>query len=459
MTSSERHALQQIADWSSALTFDNIPPVVREIVRRCLIDTVGVSIPGAMTDVAKRARQVAETVGATGKATVFGGNKQLAEPSAAFANAAAGHALDFDDNSYAGVVHGSVVVIPAAIAVAESIDASGADLLTAITAGSEAEYALGIAATPSLYARGWWTTGVLGPVGAAAATARLLKLDSNATASALGLALAGTGGAKAVFGTNGKSLLAGRSAEAGVIAAMLAARGATGPHDAAENTRGFARLFNDSIWDQSATAALGTRWHLIDPGIDVKRIPVCLSSHAAVDAVQDVVTTHNLTVSDIHRIVCDVPPVVATNLVYVSPRTPQEAQFSMQFAIAASLYFGDIRLEHLTQSVVSDPDLVATMNKVVMEVGPRWNDAAARDAAPEGAGVLIETHDGRLLEGFRAYPRGAAHSPLSDDEIDTKFRDCAVPHLGTEATEALLKNLRDFDRLASARDLLAALRG
>jgi 2-methylcitrate dehydratase PrpD len=315
------HALQRIAHWSSALSYDVVPDEVRSVTRRCLIDTLGVTLAGVRTNVGERSRKFACTVGAPGHASVVGEQSRLAAPMAAFANAVAAHALDFDDNSYAGVVHGSAVIIPAALAIAETVNASGVDLMTAIVAGSEAEYALGVAVTSTLYDRGWWTTGVLGPVGAAAATARLLKLDATATASALGLALAGTGGVKAAFGTNAKPLLAGRAAEAGVAAALLAAAGASGPRNAVEHPRGFAVLFNGGTFDARAIAALGTRWHLVDPGIDVKRIPVCLSSHAAVDAVQDLVAQHGLAVGGIRRITCDVPPVVAANLTFDRPQT------------------------------------------------------------------------------------------------------------------------------------------
>ncbi|EWY36549.1 hypothetical protein N825_22610, partial [Skermanella stibiiresistens SB22] len=170
--------IPRIAAWTSALTLDAVPDAVAAVARCCLVDTLGVALAGSATAVAGTAQAVAFACGASGNSTVLGTASQLAAPAAAFANGAAAHALDFDDNCYAGVVHGSAVVLPAALAVAEAVDASGADLLTAFIAGSEAEYAVGAAATLSLYDRGWWTTGVLGPIGAAAAAARLLRLDA-----------------------------------------------------------------------------------------------------------------------------------------------------------------------------------------------------------------------------------------------------------------------------------------
>lgn len=359
-------ALVEIAEWSAALTFEAVPAPVRAVARACFIDTLGVALAGSRTEVAGRARAVALAVGAPGACTILGTPARLAAPAAAFANATAAHALDFDDNCYAGVVHGSAVVVPAALAMAQALDAPGEDLLTAFIAGAEAEYALGAAATMTLYDRGWWTTGVLGPIGAAAAASRLLGLDAEATASALGIALAGTGGAKAAFGTDAKPLLAGRAAEAGVIAALLAANGASGPHQAAEHARGFAGLFNDGVFDGAASASLGTTWRMLDPGVDIKRIPVCLSSHAAVDAVVELVERHGVPLDDIAAIVCDVPPVVIANLIHDRPATRQQAQFSMPFAIAVSLRFGDLTLAHLDDAILHAATLSALMGKVTM---------------------------------------------------------------------------------------------
>src|SRR5450830_28431 len=168
-------AIERLSDWICGLQHSDIPASVRAIAANCLLDTIGVAFAGAATAVARTAR---------------------------------------------------------AIAMAQKRNASGSDLLTAFIVGSECEYAVGAATNSILYDQGWWTTGVLGPVGACAAAAWLLKLDRKQTASALGLAVAGTGGLKACFGTDAKPLMAGRAAEAGVVAALLAAQGASGPHDA-----------------------------------------------------------------------------------------------------------------------------------------------------------------------------------------------------------------------------------
>src|SRR3954453_5480895 len=257
------HAVRRLADWACTLRLAEIPQPVRRAARNALVDTIAVTIAGSQTPVAILARGVTRAAYASGLASLLGTDETLNAPGAALANGAAAHALDFDDNCYAGFVHGSAVILPAVLATAEAEGASGADLLTAFVAGCEAEFAVGAAMTASLYEKGWWTTGVLGPVGASIAAARILGLDAQSTPCALGLAVAGTGGAKACFGTDGKPVLCGRAAERGVLAALMARAGITGPWDAFENSRGFASLFNGGTFNPKALDGLGRGGRLV----------------------------------------------------------------------------------------------------------------------------------------------------------------------------------------------------
>ena len=455
MTVESRSAILRMADWVVGLKAADIPSSVRHCARRCVIDTVGVAIAGSNTRVAQLAHRFANSAADERfSAKAFGAAGRFAATTAAFVNGVAAHALDFDDNCYAGFVHGSAVVVPAAFAVAQDLDASGTSLVTALVVGAECEYALGAASRNVLYEKGWWTTGVFGPIGACAAAARLLGLDADQTASALGLAVAGSGGMKSCFGSDGKALMAGRAAESGVACALLAAQDALGPHDAIENSNGFIALINGGEFDFSAFERLGSRWFLLEPGIDVKRIPVCLSSHAAVDVVMELVTGHAIEPADIESIVCDVPPIVCKNLAYDRPHTVQQAQFSMPYAIATSLHFGNFGLEHLDLALIQSDRLHALMSCVSMQSGPMWDDRGLRAAAPEGASVTIRVRGGRVLQGFRAGARGCAVDPLTQDEIDGKFMACAKPVMGEGPSRDLLERLGRLDGDLSTRLLL-----
>lgn len=446
-----------LAQWLTRLTPSDLPEAVKRTAARCLLDTLGVMLAGSATRTAELSRRVITMSAAAGNAMVAGSDLRVCAPAAAFANGVAAHALDFDDNSYAGFVHGSAVIVPAVLAVAQTSHADGEALLTALAAGAECQYRVGMALGRTLYDRGWWTTGVLGVIGACAAAAKLLNLDVDTTAHALGLAIAGTGGSKSAFGTDAKPLLAGRAAEAGVMAALLAEQGANGPVDALEHIYGLAALCNDGRLDGRWLDPACDQWCLLTPGVDVKRLPVCLSSHAAVDGVLKLATDHHIDATQIAAIMCDVPPVVIANLIYPRPRTGQQGQFSMPFAIAASLLYGQITLDHLDDGLMADERLVALMARVSMTSGPRWQNPAQLIAAPEGAGVVVRLHDGNSFSCFIAKAVGSADHPLSDDALEHKFMRCAAGVLGTVLAERLRITLRQAAILPNLNELVMAM--
>ncbi|XBS71621.1 MmgE/PrpD family protein [Acerihabitans sp. KWT182] len=444
---------QTLARWLTALTPGDIPGAVGRVAIRSLVDTLGVMLAGSATSVAGLARRVISLNAAAGDAAVAGDALRVSAPAAAFANGTAAHALDFDDNCYAGFVHGSAVIVPAALAVAQARRADGAALLAALVAGAECQYRIGMALGRTLYDRGWWTTGVLGAIGACAAAVKLLGLDTDAAARALGLAIAGAGGMKSVFGSDAKPLLAGRAAEAGVTAALLAEQGAVGPLDALEHVYGLAALFNDGRLDARWLNAPADDWCLIAPGLDVKRIPVCLSSHAAVDGVLQLTAEHGIEWSRIAAVVCDVPPVVAANLIYPRPRTGRQGQFSLPFAVAASLLFGELTLEHLDDALMADKTLTALMDRVSMVSGPRWNDSRMLEVAPEGAEVTLRLHDGDTFSCFIPKAIGSADYPLSDKALENKFLRCAGGIMPPAAAQRLVSTLWQITEIADVHEL------
>lgn len=446
---------EQLGTWVAHLALDDVPENVRAAARSCLVDTIGVALAGTRTEVAAIARSVAAAAHGPGLATALGVADGVTAPAAALVNGAAAHALDYDDNCYAGYVHGSAVVLPAVLGAAETAGASGAECLLAFIAGVEAEYAVGAAVSPSLYEKGWWNTAVLGPIGAAAGAARAMSLDARQTTQAIALATAGTGGQKSCFGTHGKPLLCGRAAEFGVIAALMAARGAHGPATAFEDQRGFARLFNAGTFDWSCIDRLGKQWSLLSPGIDFKRFPVCYSSPAAADGLLAVMAEQGLSAADIAHVLCETSPIVIANLAYDRPTKPHEAQFSMHFALACVMLNGDITLDHLRESVLAEPGLRAAMAKVEMKLSPRWaEDPTLVHTAPEGAFLTVTATDGRTFERFSPVGRGTAGMPLSEAEIDAKFMACARTALSLDQGQALLARLRRIETLPAIGDLI-----
>lgn len=443
-------AVRRIGDWVAGVRRSDVPEPVAAVALDCLVDTLGVALAGTGEEAARLAAAEARDNYATGPSRLLAGGRLCAE-GAVFANVAAAHALDFDDNSYAGFVHGSAIVVPTSLAMVEAAGGTGRDLLTAIIAGAEAQYALAEAVGNRVYHDGWWTTALFGTVGAAATAAKALGLDGRTTADAIAFALCGTGGLRACFGTGAKPLLAAQAAANGVRAARLAARGLTVPHGVVEDPRGFARLVAADRFYPAALDVLGRRWRLLDPGIDTKHYPVCLSSHAAIDAVRDLMAERGLGAGNIRAVHCRVPPVVAANLTYRQPATAAEARFSLPFAVACVLLYETLTLDHLENPVLADPVLRDALGRVTMQADPDWNaDPDRARFAPEGAEVTVETVTGERFTRFCASARGTVARPLSAAEHAAKFRTCAARVIGAEEADRLHRKLR---RIESEPDL------
>ena len=167
---------------------------------------------------------------------------------------------------------------------------------------------------------------------------------------------------------------------------------------------------------------LGERWRLVDPGIFFKQFPVCSGAHAAVELTRRLLAENGIRGDGVRRALCEVPPVVAISLVHDRPRTPQEAQFSMPFAVGAMLARGELGLDCLTTEALSDPAIQAAMGKVEM----RRVESLHREASPEGARVTLETADGSVVSGHLEEPLGMPGNPLSDALLHEKFLRCAA---------------------------------
>jgi 2-methylcitrate dehydratase PrpD len=438
VTEISRTLVERIAEWSSSLTLDAVPDDVTHAAKRCIIDSVGVTLAAKANALTQRIVEHANHDYGPGKATALGFRKHLSPVGAALVNGTAGHVLDFDDTSYTGIMHGSVVAMPAALAATEMADGNGRRFLEAFVAGSEVTYAMAMLCTTRHYFKGWWSTATFGIFGAAAAAARAMELSEPETVSALALAGAQASGMKAAFGTDAKPFLAGRAAAIGVESALLAHRGLSAPPGVIEDERGFLSLLNDGYSDPEGINRLGTDWRLVDPGIFFKQYPVCSAAHAAVELTEKRLSDNDIRGDAVEKVICEVPPVVAISLVYNRPETPQEAQFSLPFAIGAMLARGSLGIDCLSQETLSDPHLREAMGKVEM----RRVDALDDQKAPEGARVTLVTKDGVEHSGYLGEPKGMPGNPMSDAALHEKFRRCAAAG-GSSRTETdeLLKHL------------------
>ena len=437
---------ERIASWGNGLDLDAVPDGVNKVAKRCIVDLIGVAIAGTAFPQSRQIADYARQAYAPGSATVFGSSDRLSPVGAALVNGAVGHVLDFDDTSYTGIMHGSTVVFPAALAAAEIANADGRRLLEAFIVGSEVSYAVALLCTASHYNKGWWSTATFGAFGAAAAAAKAMGVSELQTTMAIGLAGVQACGLKVAFGTDAKPYLAGRAAAIGVEAALLALHGHSAPAVVLEDERGFVQVLNDGVVDESGIDKLGKDWRLVNPGIFFKQYPVCSAAHAAVEVRQRLVEENELRSDSIQKVVCEVPPLVALSLVHDKPGSPQEAQFSMRFAVGTMLARGQLGVEDLTNKTLSDPQVQTEMSKVEMRRVDSLQDAEA----PECARITLVNNDGSELTGYLGEPMGMPANPMSDDRLHDKFLRCTkFGGLHHDQSTTLLKQLTNIEAVPS----------
>ncbi|HLZ70097.1 MAG TPA: MmgE/PrpD family protein [Dehalococcoidia bacterium] len=422
--------------------------------KRAVLDTLAATLAGSVEPAARIALELARALGGSPQATVIGAGERVSVAQAALVNGVSGHALDYDDVNYSLNGHPSVPVLPAVLALAEHLGASGRAALRAFVLGFEIECKLGRAQGASHYARGWHATSTHGTVGAAAAAAALLSLTEKQTVMALGIAGSMAAGSRQNFGTMTKPLHPGRAAEAGVTAALLAQRGFTADETMLEAPLGFIRLFSPAE-DHDPTQALGNLgapWDILAPGIAVKKYPCCYNTHRALDGVLALRDEAGIAAEDVAAVEILLPETSAAPLIHPRPQTGLEGKFSMQYCVAAALLDGAPRLATFSDAAVQRPAAQALLRRVEMRAGP-----AQAQIAGGRTEVALTLRDGRTLRRGVDEPRGSGESPLSWEELAEKFRDCAAVALPAAAAREALERIAYFESLPDLRGLMALL--
>src|ERR1700720_3455183 len=275
-----------LAAQASAVTYDDLPEPVRALARQCVLDYYGVALAGAddpLVDILLA--ELTEAGGAT-QASLIGHKARLPALSAALVNGAAGHALDYDDVNLAMPGHPSVAMLPGLLALAEQRRSSGREVVTAFVAGYETACRIGSALRPGHYDRGFHSTGTVGCLGAAAACARLLGLDAEATARALGIAGTQAAGLKSQFGPMCKPFHAGKASHNGLLAARLAARGFSSRPDLVECEQGFASTHAPDFDPAAALASPPNGFHIF--GNLFQYHAACYLTHGGIECARSV---------------------------------------------------------------------------------------------------------------------------------------------------------------------------
>jgi 2-methylcitrate dehydratase PrpD len=420
-----------------------VPNAALEPAKNVILDTVGVALAAVNRSIGKIITgHVAAAPGSPAVATVLGTSLKVSPEMAALANGTLANALDFDDGS-----HLSTHILPAALAVAEHHGLSGGDLLDTFIVVYEAAARL----TQVIDAkrrqqrgpthRGWWHVGLIGPIAAAMAICRLLKLDRHQTATAIGIASCSSGGFRRNMGTMAKALHSGNAARAGIEAAMLARRGFTADITIIEAPLGFlqAVVLPEDRDIAAVTERLG-RPYVLEGPLRIKRFPACNPGHPLIDATLRLVRDERVRADDVESIEADLH---TFSLLRTEPWDDESAGFSGAFLIATILVHGDFTLDQLTDEVVHDSRVRRLMQRI--------HHVPAGD--PETIKVRLQS--GRAVS-VNVLP---VQRLTTRESICEKFRTCTAPVLTSNSLEMLQSQILTLDAQPDISRMMAATGG
>ncbi len=452
---------QVLAEFAAGLDYAAIPAEVVGNVRLRILDTVGVCLASVGMSYAAAIADVVREQGGPPEATLFGRRERAPAAWAVLHNGALAHGNDYDDTHSVAIVHPSGVVVPTMLALAERAGASGAEAIAAAVAGYEVGLRIGMAVPGGFHARGFHATGVCGAFAAAVVAGRLLRLDAGRIAHAIGIVLSQASGSMEFLsdGAWTKRLHPGWAAHAGVVAALLAARGYTGPATALEGRFGLLNAYAAPArpdLDRLASG-LGSEWETLNVGF--KPYPCGHISHPYMDCALALRKRHGLAPEDVEAIELRVPgpavPILCEPLADKQrPVNSYAARFSLPYSVAVVLVLGRAGIDDFSEERIRDPRILALAARTTYVVDdslpfprhfPGW--------------VRLRLRDGRLVEERIDAARGSREHPMTDADLREKFEANAGRALPAAARQAVWETGLRFETLARCDAFLRPLAG
>jgi 2-methylcitrate dehydratase PrpD len=438
----------EAATFAVDLKFEDIPEDVLNIGRRCVLDGLAVALAGseqqAITVIDSYVRKVG---GAPDSRVVGDASLRLPAHLAALWNGLAGHAMDWDDTQlaegpgrpYGLLTHPTIPPLSASLAVADMLGGvDGKTFLTAFLAGFEVECKIAETINPDHYNKGFHTSGTIGTFGSAVAAAKLLGLDEGGMARTIGLAASMAAGIRANFGTMGKPFHVGRSSENGVTAALLVREGFTANEQALDGQWGYIEVAGRGGEPELALGRFGNPHTIVSPGISIKPYPSGVLTHPSMDAMGKVMRENALSPGDIEKVTLFAADNILLPIRFRVASTELEGKFCMAFLLSAMIIAGKAGKAEFTDEFVQAKVCQDMQHRVECEFDAEI-DAMGHDRIRSRLEVV--TRDGRhIVEWADENYRGGPHNPLSDGELEGKFRDCAAGLLD----DARIQQVFDF---------------
>jgi 2-methylcitrate dehydratase PrpD len=433
-----------LAGKAAALDYDELPEPVCELSRQCILDYLGVALAGAADPLVRILLDEMAEAGGSPQASTIGHCMRLPALSAALVNGAAAHALDFDDVNMAMPGHPSVAILPGLLALAEFKGSSGREVITAFVAGYETACRIGAALQPGHYNLGFHSTSTVGSFGAAAACARLLGLDTETIAMALGIAGTQAAGLKSQFGTMCKPFHAGKAAQNGLLAARLAERGFSSRTDLVECVQGFALTHGPDFVPEAALATPETGFHVLANLF--KYHAACYFTHAPIECARRLRDEHRLTPDAIAGIIVKIDASCDRVCNIRVPVDGLQSKFSLRQTVAMALAGVDTAsLGAYSVENAVDPGLVKLRERVRFEWQQGWPQTLCA--------LELELADGRRLSTRHDAGIPAADIGGQGERLAAKFDALVAPVLGAPRARELRGMIAGLDQVADIGSL------
>src|SRR5438046_692821 len=460
---------EYVGKFVAATRYGDIPEGVIELGKKSILDGLGLALAGSRAQTGSICREYLGQLGiCDGKSSIIGSSIKTSPRFAAFVNGVSIHADDFDDTQlsaakdrvYGLLVHPTVPVLPAVLAVTEGRAVSGKEFMLAYHLGVEVECKIAEAISPRHYQDGFHSTGTCGPFGSAAACAKLLQFDLSKIRNTFGLAASQSGGLRENFGTMTKPFQAGHAAESGLLSAGLVSLGWTAAEQILEAERGFFHAFGGSYDPSAIVDRLAKPWTFVSPGISLKPYPSGSLTHPAMTELMRLIEANNIQADQVEKVDCGANHNMTTTLLHHQPKTGLEAKFSMEFCLAILLLERKAGLGEFSDKVVQRADVQEMIRRINFYVDPQ-----AESAGFDKMMSILKIHlrDGRVITGRADFAKGSPANPMSFDEAATKFRGCAEyanwPKLKTEKIIAFVRTLDSAPDVSALTPLLSAEKG
>lgn len=453
---------QEIASYVAGTRYRDIPIDVIQLARGFILDGLGVALAGSTDECARIVQRQIRQMGGSAECSVLGTSVLAPAAKAALANGVAGHAMDYDDTQlstskeavYGLLTHPTTPVLAAVLTLGQKERITGAEFLLAYVLGVEVECRIADAINPRHYQSGFHSTATMGGLGAAVAAGKILRLKEPQLLATLGIAASMASGLRENFGTMTKPLHAGRAAENGVTAALLARDGFTAAPNILEAARGFFNAMAGGYEDSKIRGCLGSPYFMKQPGIAIKPYPSGSLSHPAQDLILDLVKEHDVKAENIERIEVGTNSNVPNALIYPMPKTALEGKFSIPFCMAIAVLERKAGIAQFQDRKVRGKKVVELMKRVTLYVDEELERLGYDQVRSR---VRVKLKDGRVLEGRYDVARGHPAKPMSWAELTEKFRDCAGLVLPRKNIDETIRLVEQFQDLKSLRPLIRAL--